>query len=613
MSNVATLTLKGTSDLKAISTDLKSVATSAQQAKTPLDGLNKSMDQGSKTTASFGQKLKGFGSQFSSSISSIGTLGGTVLNLSRQYQDLGDSQIRVDRMQLKVSKTTEATGVAQGKLNALVAKGVTSGAEYDKALLDVKQALEAQGLAERNLQEAQEDHQRAQENFWIGLVPTVTSAGASVISVLNEIGGTKGLGGLKTTLLSFGTKVGGGIAGVLSGIGSSASASIPGLGAMTKGVGGLSLAMKGLALSSLPVALAIGGIVLVMKPAALVIHEIVSLIKGDVVSALDSAKAMLDFFDTIGPIMAAIPGGAAFNVITKLGGFKEELAKVREEAVKTAPAIREIDPALQALDSGAQTVSNTIDAFGGNLLGLIGTTDAAAQSLPQVGTGLDGIGTAATGATGPITGLTGAVTTFVGGNIGLLDALAKTGVAFVEETGAADPLALAIANVGRQADAAKGPLAELTKNAQANATAAQNAARRNQEMASAIAKATQSMQKQAQVARQYPGVNSKPGQGFRNPTGGSTKKSSGPSYTLNGVRYYGSVAPPNRKAASGMHEMVDQPTWSLAGESGKERVDISPSGSGGGGGTTIVNVFLDGNRIDQGMRYRINKGSSVVK
>jgi hypothetical protein len=196
MSNQATLKLVGTSDLSTIAKDLKSVATESKNAATPLKGMSTSLDQSAKSATSFGSKMKSFGSTFSSSISQVGTLAGTVVNLSRQYQDLSDSQIRVDRSQLKVSKTTEAVGVAQGKLNALTAKGVKSGAEYDTALLNVKQAMEAQDLAERNLTEAQEDHQRAQENFWVGLVPTVTSAVGSVISVIKDLGGSGGLDGL---------------------------------------------------------------------------------------------------------------------------------------------------------------------------------------------------------------------------------------------------------------------------------------------------------------------------------------------------------------------------------------------------------------------------------
>src|SRR6185436_14784221 len=104
---------------------------------------------------------------------------------------------------------TEATQKAQAALNKLTNAGVKSGAQYEQALLDVKQAMEAQDLAERNLTEAQEDHQRAQENFWIGLVPTVTSAGTSIISVLNDLKGTKGLGGLTSKLKELGSAGGG--------------------------------------------------------------------------------------------------------------------------------------------------------------------------------------------------------------------------------------------------------------------------------------------------------------------------------------------------------------------------------------------------------------------
>jgi hypothetical protein len=618
MANVATLTLKGTSDLKAIGTDLKSIATEAKNVSTPLKQVGTSLDQSAKSATTFGQKVKSFGSTFSSSIASVGTLAGTVVNLSRQYQDLGDSQIRVDKAQLKVSRTTEATSTAQSKLNALVAKGVTSGAEYDKALLDVKQAQEAQTLATTMLGEAQEDQQRAQENFWIGLVPTVTSAGGSVMSILKDMGGTKGFGGLKTAITGLGGKTSGllgGLIGGLGGIGGTASSSVTGLNGAATATTGLGGAMKATALSMLPVVLALGGVALATKAAGMVIHEIISIMKGDMLEATKSLQSLIDFYTKIGSV---IPMGAGFAIFTAL---KPEVAKLRAELEKTPQTIKPVSSELQHMDDIGKGMSGTIDNIIGGVLGLTQKADAATPALNGTGGAIDGIGTAASGAQPPIDGVTTslgsmanqATITMVGmgtvstGMIGVAHNAALV-------TAQTDPFNASLAITAQNARGVKGELAGLTAEANRNAKAFQTDAK-GMDIA---AKSLQRLQQIASKGPQYPGVNSKPGQGYRVPGGGvQTKKNvNGPSYTLNGVTYYGSVAPPNRKAAaSGMHEMVDQPTWILAGESGKESVHIDKPGRnvGDGGDVYVGPIYIGEDQVMGRMRYKITKGSSVVK
>src|SRR6185369_14223167 len=160
-------------------------------------------DQVSKSTTSLGSKLASAGKQFSGTLTNVAALGSTVVNLSRQYQDLSDTQIRVDKTQLKVSKTAEVVRAAQAKLNVLVKKGVTTGAEYEQALLDVKQAQEASTLAVTMNGEALEDQQRAYENFFLGLAPTILTAGSSITSMFKEMGGDAGMGGFATKLKSL--------------------------------------------------------------------------------------------------------------------------------------------------------------------------------------------------------------------------------------------------------------------------------------------------------------------------------------------------------------------------------------------------------------------------
>lgn len=184
-------------------TAIKKVGEEATATNTKLKTTTSTVDQVSKSTTSLGSKLANAGKQFSGTITNVAALGSTVVNLSRQYQDLTDSQIRVDRTQLKMSRTAEAVTKAQGALNALVSKGVKSGAAYEKALLDVQQAQDASTLAITMNKEALEDQQRTYENFAMTIAPTILTAGSSITSAFKEIGGEKGLGGFATKLQSL--------------------------------------------------------------------------------------------------------------------------------------------------------------------------------------------------------------------------------------------------------------------------------------------------------------------------------------------------------------------------------------------------------------------------
>jgi hypothetical protein len=624
MANVATLTLKGTSDLKVIGTDLKSIATESRNAGTNLKGVTTELDKGTKSATTFGQKIKSFGSTFSSSIASIGTLGGTVLNLSRQYQDLTDSQIRVDRMQLKVSKTTEATGKAQDKLNALTAKGVTSGEQYEAALLDVKQGLEAQDLAQRNLTEAEEDHQRAQENFWIGLVPTVTSAGASVISVINDIGGTKGLGGLTSKfkeLPGLASKAGGGFSGLIG-----SKAGMVGLLGIAAAAGGALIALQELFVIMEKGAEAKGMNDIILTGKATLTDFEAQLQTMKELKKEWGVQAETFFFS--GPI-----GGAIKPDTT--GKIADELIKGLESAISRVKAAEPLKKLVQSITSSDLTAAakepiiaqlQKLIAMYGNdsnwKAGYGGTAEAvAANTRGIINAGLDKVTADINSAFATkfgtiISGLTGAMkTAFLkihpGAEFtGLTQMFAIDPVPISVGVDVLGKLAAAAIGVGKGVDAAALAKANLAKQTSTMTAKAQEAARLQAQLAQALNKTTQSIQKQAKASNDFFGHGA--GLDF----GGGQ-----PQPTRTGAKMGGARNPNFRvrsdwqkatKAATGMHEMVTSPTWILAGEQGKERVDISPSGSGGGG-TTIVNVYLDGDRIDQGIRYRINKNSGVVK
>ena len=216
-------------------TAIKKVGDEATNTNNKLKTTTSTVDQVSKSTTSLGSKLANAGKQFSGTITNVAALGSTVVNLSRQYQDLSDTQIRVDRTQLKMSRTAEAFRTAQDKLNKLTKAGVTSGAAYEKALLDVQQAQDASTLAVTMNKEALEDQGRAYENFAMTLAPTILTAGSSITSMFKEMGGTKGMGGLIEKFKGLGGAMGGlkGAGGGLLGV----------LGPIGLAIGGISLAV----------------------------------------------------------------------------------------------------------------------------------------------------------------------------------------------------------------------------------------------------------------------------------------------------------------------------------------------------------------------------------
>lgn len=228
MSNTtAKLTLQMTdTGFEKVGTDLKTMAAEATKANAGLKTTASTVDQVSKSTTSLGSKITAAGKQFSGTITNVAALGSTVVNLSRQYQDLSDTQIRVDKTQLKMSKTAEAVRTAQEKVNKLTKAGVTNGVEYEKALLDVKQAQEASTLAVTMNGEALEDQQRAYENFFLGLAPTILTAGSSITSMLKEMGGEKGIGGLAAKLKGLGAGGIGGLSGLTAALGPLALAAL---------------------------------------------------------------------------------------------------------------------------------------------------------------------------------------------------------------------------------------------------------------------------------------------------------------------------------------------------------------------------------------------------
>lgn len=322
-------------------TAIKKVGDEATTTNAKLKTTTSTVDQVSKSTTSLGSKLKNAGSQFSGTITSVAALGSTVVNLSRQYQDLSDAQIRVDRGQLKIDKTNRILATAHRALNKLVGAGVTSGAQYEKALNDVKIAQDGVTLATTMHGEALEDQQRAYENFFLGLAPTILTAGSSITAMFKEMGGTKGIGGIAEKLKGLGGSFGG-----MSGLTAV-------LGPLALAAGAAAIAVIAYQNAAEKVAKANSAFE-ASKGVKTLKEELALLHKGFEELKLKPETNIVDFFSSLGP------GGLQNTFVKMAEEAKIEITKTAAETEKLTKAREAYNTALKdpALKSHVTNTAN---------------------------------------------------------------------------------------------------------------------------------------------------------------------------------------------------------------------------------------------------------------
>ncbi len=110
------------------------------------------------------------------SASGLTTAATGAASLYFQYDALEKGAQRIDKATLQVSKAQEAANKAQADLNAMIDGGVTSGAEYESAVLNLTQAQDQLSLKTKDLELAQGDLTESQIGFALGIVPTVIGA-----------------------------------------------------------------------------------------------------------------------------------------------------------------------------------------------------------------------------------------------------------------------------------------------------------------------------------------------------------------------------------------------------------------------------------------------------
>jgi hypothetical protein len=298
-------------------------------------------------------------------------------------------------------------------------------------------------------------------------------------------------------------------------------------------------------------------------------------------AALDKALKYTDFQKRMTEALKQFDLEAKFGSKEKL-----KVASMNLEAL-----IKEGDALVKSETQQEAFARNGIKLYA-DKAGVIQKSTTATNTLS---TATDGLGTATTNLTTTNNGLNTSLGTTSANYATMYKAIgpATTGIAGLDAK--MNPFNTTLTITAANAKAAGAGL-------QAMAQAAQKSANLALQASQAAMKASQNMAKAAQIGGRP--VNNSP---YRvSNTGGAGKGPSGSHYTTfrGGVPIASGsgMAPPIRKAAVGMHETIDKPTWILAGEAGKERVDIGKPGSGGGFSGTI-NVFVDG--VQRPARYSI--------
>jgi len=214
-----------TQKLNTFKGNLRTLDSSVSSSTRGFDQFNRSIQQNETGTSKLSQVTTALKSNFGQLTTSFGAAMSSVVNLSRSYRDLEDTQIAVDRTALKISRTQEAQAKAQDKLNELINEGKTGTPEYEQALTDLTQAQDAATLAVQMHEEALEAQADTYQDFYLNIVSSAISSigilstaiqafGVSATDIFKKVGASLNGFSLSLKSLTMGGLIGLAITGI---------------------------------------------------------------------------------------------------------------------------------------------------------------------------------------------------------------------------------------------------------------------------------------------------------------------------------------------------------------------------------------------------------------
>lgn len=242
------------------------------EAKSRIQSVGGAFQNFGKTAQATSQQTQVVTRDFKMAALGMTAAASSAIGLYFQFDNLQKSQLRVEKAEKAVTTAQARLISSQQTLKEMVEKGITTGGDYEAAVLRNKAAQDQLDIATQQLTISQGDNTQAQLQFALQVVPTVITAATSVVGALSAITGAN-------------TAVG-------------ASAGIGSLG-----LKGFALAFKSLMLAMGPIGwilLGIGTVLTLIATNAFGVRDAINALGKAIGDALPFLRPILDFLGYVG-------------------------------------------------------------------------------------------------------------------------------------------------------------------------------------------------------------------------------------------------------------------------------------------------------------------------
>lgn len=201
---------------------------------TTIKNQGDALNQLTTKQKTIGSQLTSLGSAFKNNALAIGAAASSVLGLYQNYANLSSAQNNANKSATAAKAAQNNLTKAQDTLNKTISKYGANSKEAKVAQDKLTVAQERAVNKTESAKIAQDNLNQTMADFGINILPNVILAGGSFVSLLDNIGGEKGIGGL--------TKKFGGLKGAIGGMSSSLGMSKLGFLGMAGAIGAASIA-----------------------------------------------------------------------------------------------------------------------------------------------------------------------------------------------------------------------------------------------------------------------------------------------------------------------------------------------------------------------------------
>jgi hypothetical protein len=159
-----------------------------EELKSKMDSAGASMDKLTDKTETASDKTQSLTRDYIGAAQQFSLAASSISSLWFQFDNLEKAQLRVDRAEKTLTSSNAGVIRAQESLNKLVQDGITSGPEYESAVLKLSAAQQKLDNDTRALAIAQGDMSQAQLGFALSVVPSVMGAVTGLSGGLQALG-----------------------------------------------------------------------------------------------------------------------------------------------------------------------------------------------------------------------------------------------------------------------------------------------------------------------------------------------------------------------------------------------------------------------------------------